>query len=686
MVWADAVPNLLIGLREGLEAGLVVSILLAAVHKIAQADDGRSRISTVPVWLGVLAAVSVAGSFAAVLTFATSQLSSRMQQAVGGLLSVLAVGLVTAMVLWMRRAAATLSTHIRGDVARAMAIGAGALTLTAFLAVGREGLETTLFIWTAVKASGTTVGPVVGAATGLALAVLLCWLLYRHAMRINLAKFFTWTAIGLMVIAAGILAYGLGDLQEAGWLPGSQWVAFDLRGHVDPNSWWVSLITGVTEVSPTMTVLQVTAWIGYLAAGIPAFVRAGHRIEEPKPVDDAEAGRWQRLVARHMWPVAAAMVLVPITIAAVVIALVPSRRSATDIAVSMTDKDCAKEWTSAGGGAHTFLVENKSGKAGEITLTDGAGAVVAEIEVIGPATTAPMTAVLGDGSYSFKCYLSGRPATASPAVQVASAGTQALPGAVTPVTADDLTGPNNQYQAAARTALAALTRDIAAIRTDLVRNDVATAQADWLRAQLDWERVGASYNSFGDKGKAVSGLPYGLEKGVNDDDFTGLHRLEYGLYHNQTAAGLIPVVDALNTAVAAVRDNLAADDLAGDPTKLPIRAHEILEDALRDHLSGVDDFGAGAAYPETAADIDITRVVLADLSPLIAARKPHLVGTANDQLDALQASLRGTQANGRWQSPSQTPLAARQQVNANIGAVLETLSAVPDLLEVPKGQ
>ncbi|HEY2239992.1 MAG TPA: FTR1 family protein, partial [Streptosporangiaceae bacterium] len=176
MQWADAVPNLLIGLREGLEAGLVVSILLAAVTK-------ANRGSTAPVWLGVVGAVTLAGSFAAVLTYSTDALSSRPQQAVGGVLSLLAVGLVTAMVFWMRRTARTLSSQLRGDVARALSLGAGALTLTAFFAVSREGLETTLFIWTAVKASASTVAPLIGAGIGLAAAVVVCWLLYRRAVR-----------------------------------------------------------------------------------------------------------------------------------------------------------------------------------------------------------------------------------------------------------------------------------------------------------------------------------------------------------------------------------------------------------------------------------------------------------------------------------------------------------------------
>ena len=176
----------------------MVTILLAAVRKttVPKKDGVRAEraresgttsepsVSTSPIWLGVLGAVTLAGAFAAVLTFSVSVLTSAGQEAVGGLLSVLAVGLVTAMIFWMRRTAATLSAHLRGEVERAAAVGAGALTLTAFLSVGREGLETTLFLWTAAKASGQTAGPLVGAAIGIAAAITLCWLLYRRAVHL----------------------------------------------------------------------------------------------------------------------------------------------------------------------------------------------------------------------------------------------------------------------------------------------------------------------------------------------------------------------------------------------------------------------------------------------------------------------------------------------------------------------
>ncbi|QMU76894.1 iron permease [Streptacidiphilus sp. PB12-B1b] len=700
MTWAEAVPNLLIGLREGLEAGLVVSILLAALRKTG--TDGH-RVSSAPVWLGVLGAVSVAASFAAVLTFSTSVLSSAGQEAVGGLLSVLAVGLVTAMVFWMRRTAAGLSRQLRGEVERAAAVGAGALALTAFLAVGREGLETTLFLWTAVKASGSTVAPLVGAGLGLAAAVSACWLLYRQAVRLNLGVFFSRTALALIVVAAGVLAYGLGDLQDAGLLPGTHWVAFDLTAHLDPNSWWVSIITGFTELAPRMTALQVVAWIVYLAVVVPLFVRAGRPAPAPRTAAEgpvpaaapaaaapgasvgAEApGRWVRLAGQRPWPVAAVLVVVPTLAATAAVLALPSAAAAT---VTVTRTRCAQEWTSARAGSQTIAVANRTDRAGEIDLVNASGAVVAEIETIGPATTADMTATLGSGSYAIKCLMSGQAAASSASVQVSGSSTQAAPAAVKPVTLQELTGPNDAYQHYAAGVLTRLTADVAAIRTDLTAGNLAAAKSDWLTAQLDWEEVGASYDSFGDAGTAVDGLPDGLPNGVQDSGFTGLHRLEYGLWHGQSAAQLLPQVSTLSADVAEVSRNLATDDEAGDPTNLPIRAHEIMEDALRDHLSGIDDEGAGAAYPQTWADVQVTRTVLGELSGPLTARAPKLLPLAEQQLDTLQSALLATRTDGQWHTPQpapqQAPAAARQQVDAAIGALLETLDQVPDLLEVP---
>jgi high-affinity iron transporter len=727
VTWADSVPNLLIGLREGLEAGLVVTILLAAVRKTAAARAERGdeqTVSTAPIWLGVLAAVTLAGAFAAILTFSVSVLTSAGQEAVGGLLSVLAVLLVTGMIFWMRRTAATLSAHLRGEVERAAAIGAGALTLTAFLSVGREGLETTLFLWTAAKASGQTAGPLVGAAIGIAAAIILCWLLYRRAVHLNVGVFFNRTAIALIVIAAGVLAYGLGDLQDAGWLPGHAWLAFDLTAHIDPGSWWASIITGVTELSPRMTVLQVTAWLAYLVVVIPAFVNAGRTAKAPKPAAAAtaaaataqapapaaapavaataaaaatpaakeakedsgprEPGRWEKTAARRPWAVAGVLIAVPAVAAGVTIVALPAAASSAAATVTVSRTDCAPEWSSAQTGTQTITVANNSGLAGEINLDNAAGAVVGEIETIGPGTSAPLTATLGNGTYTIRCLMGSLAATTSQPVTVSAAtGPQAAPVAVKPVTVADLTPPNKLYQAYAAAQLTDLAAAVTAIEADLRRGDIPQAKKDWLTAQLDWERVGASYDSFGDLGLAVDQLPDGLPNGVNDKGFTGLKRLEYGLWQGQPAKELLPVAQTLAKNVATVRTNLTSDDLAGDPTQLPIRAHEIIEDALRDHLSAIDDQGAGAAYAMTYADTQVDQAVLGYLAGLIGERQPGLVATADSQLATLDQALLATQANGQWQSLTAVSPSQRQHVDAAIGALLETLATVPDLLEVP---
>jgi len=706
VTWADSVPNLLIGLREGLEAGLIVSILLAAVRQaaLAAADDQTSKISAAPIWLGVLGAVMVSGSFAAILTFSTGVLTSRGQEAVGGLLSVLAVGLVTAMVFWMRRTAAGLAAQLRGEVARAAAVGAGALTITAFLAVSREGLETTLFLWTAARASGHTAGPLGGAAVGLAAAVVLCWLLYRRAVKLNVGKFFNRTALALIVIAAGVLAYGLGDLQDAGLLSGQRWIAFDLTAHAHPGSWWVSLISGITDLTPRMTVLQVVAWVAYLAVVIPVFLKAGRPSEAPGTQPEATtsaaratgtAGRWERMAGRRPWAVAAVLVVTPALAAGATIAALPAANAASTTTVTITRTACAPDWTSGTAGTQTFTIDNESGMAGEINLDDSSGDIVAEIETIGPGTSAPLTATLNSGTYVFKCFMGSQPVTVSAPVQVTATGNAVPPSrtanspvssgpvAVKPVTVAELAGPNKEYQAYAAGQLADLAKTVTRIQSDLRRNDLAAAKQDWLTAQLDWERVGASYDSFGALGLAVDGLPNGLPGGVSDKNFTGLHRLEYGLWHGQSAATLLPVAATLASNVAIVQRNLASANLAGDPTNLPIRAHEILEDALRDHLSGIDNQGGSAAFPMTYADTQVTSAVLGYLTPLLNARQPGLPAIVDNDLSILQQALLATRVNGQWESLDTASLSAREQVDAAIDAALEALDAVPDLLEVP---
>ncbi|MFF7788835.1 iron uptake transporter permease EfeU [Streptomyces sp. NPDC007991] len=276
--------NYLIGLREGLEASLVVCILIAYLVKTDRRDALR------PIWIGIGVAVALALGFGCALEFGSQELTFEAQEALGGSLSILAVALVTWMVFWMRRTARHLKSELHGKLDAALAMGTGALVATAFLAVGREGLETALFVWASVHAaSDGSPRPLLGVALGLLTAVLLGWLFYRGALRINLARFFTWTGGMLVVVAAGVLAYGFHDLQEARFLPGEKSLAFDISDTVDPSSWYGTLLKGIFNFQPDPTVLQVTVWLLYLIPTLALFlapVGFGRGRTTPKPVRD----------------------------------------------------------------------------------------------------------------------------------------------------------------------------------------------------------------------------------------------------------------------------------------------------------------------------------------------------------------------------------------------------------------
>jgi high-affinity iron transporter len=271
--------NYLIGLREGLEATLVVGILVAYLVKTGRRDLLRW------IWLGVAFAVAVSLAFGALLTYGPRGLSFEAQEIIGGSLSILAVVFVTGMVFWMARTARSLKGELEGRLDVAIQAGTWSLVLLAALAVGREGLETALFLWAAAQATGSTTEPLIGAMLGLATAVVLGFLIFRGAVRLNLAKFFTWTGALLIFVAAGVLSYGIHDLQEGGVLPGLNNLVFDVSEQIPPASWYATLLKGTFNFTPATTWIQAVAWVLYVVPVLTLFVvvvrRAPHAASAP---------------------------------------------------------------------------------------------------------------------------------------------------------------------------------------------------------------------------------------------------------------------------------------------------------------------------------------------------------------------------------------------------------------------
>jgi len=266
----------LIGLREGLEAALVVSILVAFLVKTERRHALRW------VWLGVGVAVVLSVGVGAILTYSTAQLTFEQQELLGGTLSIVAVGFVTAMIFWMRKASRTIAAELRGKLDEALDVGPVAVLVLSFFAVGREGLETAVFFYSTVQtAQGGTTEPLIGFSAGILVAVVLAYLIYRGAVRFDLGKFFTITGVLLVFVAAGVLGYGLHDLQEAAFLPGLTTFAFDASAVLPEDSWYGALLKGIFNYSQQTTVLQAVAWVAYVAIVLPLFLRPKKKATAP---------------------------------------------------------------------------------------------------------------------------------------------------------------------------------------------------------------------------------------------------------------------------------------------------------------------------------------------------------------------------------------------------------------------
>ncbi|MFE7312250.1 iron uptake transporter permease EfeU [Streptomyces sp. NPDC057555] len=723
-MWDDAFPSFLIGLREGLEAGLIVSILVATLVRAG----AKNRLPQV--WTGVLAAIALAMSFGAVLTFTAASLSATAQETFGGTLSIIAVAFVTAMVFWMRRSARSLSGEIKEKVTGALAMGSGMLIVTSFLAVGREGLETALFLWTTARAAGESVGPMVGAGIGLVIAAGLCWGLYRRVLKINLTKFFTATGVVLIVIAAGVLGYGLRDLQEGGVLPGKAAFAFDISQSVDPNAWYTTLVQGVLNLQPAMTWLQIAGYGAYLAVVMTLFVRGvrtaakpapapraaetkqaqpvedkqpveaastdekgtGSEQDEEKPAEEktepaaaAESGQDARpepaaaARKRPAWLVPVAVVAVPAVIAGGIVVFGKSKPAgAPTIAVS--EKECGKGFTAPKPGRQTFQMQNTGDKTSEVYLVDPASnAVYGEIEGLAPGTTRDLVATIAGGSYAWRCVPTGGKAVTSAAVRGSGGGGAK---AVVPVSEEDLAGPLRAYRKYVDAGLAKLADQTQQLSDDLAGDDLDAARTDWLTAHRTYSSLGAAYGTFEDFDKRINGRADGLPDGPKDKDFHGFHRIEYGLWHGASADELTGPAKQLHSDVLGLRKAFPTQDF--DPGDLPLRSHEILENTLQFELTGDTDQGSGTNLATADANLTGTRELLDVLRPLITKRDPQLLTTIESDIARLQTLLDGAHHDGAWTPVEKLDATTRQKVNGVTGQLLEHLAPVPDLLEIRK--
>jgi len=283
-------PSFVIALREGIEAALIVSIILAYLKQLGATD--RARL----VWWGTGLAVLLSAAVGTAIFAAGAEFEGKAEQIFEGVVTLAAVAVLTWMIFWMRRQGARIKSELQEKVDTALVVGGLALAGLAFFAVLREGIETALFLFAAAKGTaveGTTVdasSQILGAILGLAVAIVLGVLLYRGGIRMNLRSFFRVTGLILIVVAAGLLAYSLHELQEAGWLPILEGHAFDLSASLPDDEGVGAILRGLVGYNADPTWLEVVGWFAYLVIVGALFIKGPSRVggAEPRPSAPSE--------------------------------------------------------------------------------------------------------------------------------------------------------------------------------------------------------------------------------------------------------------------------------------------------------------------------------------------------------------------------------------------------------------
>ncbi|MDI5972344.1 EfeM/EfeO family lipoprotein [Streptomyces sp. SL13] len=341
---------------------------------------------------------------------------------------------------------------------------------------------------------------------------------------------------------------------------------------------------------------------------------------------------------------------------------------------------CGTPATRMAAGPVAFTVTDSSRTAYvSVYLTDaGGGRVYGEIPWLTPRHAAPLNTTLAAGRYAVRCVFSdgtkrtSRPVTVSGRASGAAAGYRPVPDL-------EMTAPVTAYRSWVSGRLPVLLTAVRRLDGDVRRGDLSAARRDWLTGHLDYERLGAAYHSFGDFDDAVDGMADGRPGGVASAGWTGFEAVEYGLWHGRGADRLRPLTARLVKDVTALERDFPSEDT--DPGDLPLRAHEILENALEFQLGGSADYGSGTTLATVGANIAGTREVVRALTPLIRPRDPALLTTVTRDLDRADADVAACRtADGGWTPARSLDRERRARVDGDLGQALEDLSSLPGLL------
>ncbi|GAA4572101.1 EfeM/EfeO family lipoprotein [Planotetraspora kaengkrachanensis] len=340
--------------------------------------------------------------------------------------------------------------------------------------------------------------------------------------------------------------------------------------------------------------------------------------------------------------------------------------------IQISTSHCGQGWTHPAAGRQTLTMTNTGTVAADAYVIDvPGGAVYGEIEGLAPGVTRSLPIMLGQGTYAIRCQPEDGDPLVGPSVRIG--GTDASGPAAVPVTYNDLYGPTKQYQEYVAGGVKTLLAKTRTLTSAVDRGDPKAAKRAWLPAHLAYEKLGAAYDTFGDFGDAIDGLPVGLPKGVHDPGFAGFHRVEYGLWHGESMSSLRKPADQLLKDVKGLKADLPNEDM--EPGDLPLRAHEIMENTLQFELTEKADQGSGTSLATASANLEGTREAVDLLRPLLQSRYTGLK-QMDAQLDRVQRLLDAQKHGDSWTPVASLDPSARESIDGAVGELLERLAPI----------
>jgi FTR1 family protein len=642
-------PTFVIGLREGVEAALIVSIIATFLRQEGRTDALRW------VWVGVVSAAAICLAVGVALQLVDQELPQKEQEGLETVIGAIAIGIVTFMLVWMRRHAAGLSGHLRESTASALKEGSvKALVGMAFFAVFREGLETAVFLLAVFQNSDDPGTAGIGAILGIVCAIGIGYAIYRGGVKLNLQRFFRFTGVVLALVAAGLVAGTLHTAHEAGWINFGQGQALDLTWLVVPGTWTAALLTGMLGLQPTPTNIEV---IGYLVYAIPAVIY----VLMPARKKPSKEQRMKNT----------ALAAIVLTSAALLLVACGSdddnsagSAGAKQVAIKLTDAGCEPASLKLDAGRTEFKVTNAgTGRVSEFEVLSGAR-ILGEKENLVPGLSGSFTINLKPGEYSMAC----------PGGKTAATGVMDVGGtAVAETGANDplLKSATQSYRSYVESKSAILVDRTEKFVASIKAGDVAGAKAQFAATRAPYETIEPVAESFGSLDPEIDARVNDVEKGT---PWTGFHKIEQGLWVKKSTKGLEPIADKLLADVK--RLQAKTKGLTYQPEELANGANGLLDEVSASKITGEEDRYSHTDLSDFEANVEGSESAFGLLAPALRKTDPKLASTIATRFDAVNAELATLKQGDAFPSYDTVDDAERRKLSQLVNALAEPLSQV----------